>query len=183
VAVGLVHYPVYNKAGDVVATNVTNLDIHDIARACRTYGIDRYYIITPAEEQLAFVGRVLGHWQEGRGVQYNPTRKDSLVNVKVARSFEEALVDWGKKDALKICTSARKITGPKGASFKQVREIAIKKPVFLLFGTGWGLENTFVRQMDYLIDPIYGRSPEGFRHLSVRSAVSIALDRLFGSCY
>ncbi|MCC6278607.1 MAG: tRNA (guanosine(37)-N1)-methyltransferase TrmD [Oligoflexia bacterium] len=183
IAVGLVHYPVYNKGGEVVSTNVTNLDIHDIARACRSYGIDRYYIITPAEEQLSFVGRVLEHWQEGRGIQYNPTRKDSLINVRLARSFEEAYLDWGEKDALKVATSARQISGPKPVRFPQLREIALKKPVFLLFGTGWGLENTFVRSMDLLLEPVWGRSPQGFRHLSVRSAVSIVLDRLFGSCY
>ena len=29
--VGLVHYPVYNRNSDVVATSVTNFDIHDIS--------------------------------------------------------------------------------------------------------------------------------------------------------
>jgi tRNA (guanine37-N1)-methyltransferase len=182
VAVGLVHYPVYNKAGEVVATNVTNLDIHDIARACRTYGVDQFYIITPAEEQLAFVGRVLEHWQSGRGIQYNPVRKDSLVNTKVAHSLEAALEDWGGNTKL-VATSAREVAGPKPIKFPHLREIALKERVFLVFGTGWGLENTLVRRVDYLLEPIRGRSPDGFRHLSVRSAVSIILDRLFGPCY
>ena len=43
--VGLVHYPVYNKNSDVVATSVTNFDIHDISRTCRTYDIKKYFII------------------------------------------------------------------------------------------------------------------------------------------
>ncbi len=40
--IGLVHHPVRNRHGETVATAVTNLDIHDIARAARTYGIRGY---------------------------------------------------------------------------------------------------------------------------------------------
>jgi tRNA (guanine37-N1)-methyltransferase len=183
VAVGLVHYPVYNKNGEVVATNVTNLDIHDIARACRTFGVDQYYIITPADEQLTFVGRVLDHWQTGRGIQYNPSRNDALINTKLAMSVEAALEDWGVPGTKLVATSAREVAGPKPIKYVELREIALKEPIFLMFGTGYGLENTLVRKSDYLLEPIRGRSPDGFRHLSVRSAVSIILDRLFGACY
>src|SRR4051812_37001797 len=35
VAIGLLHYPIYDRSKKVVATNITNLDVHDIARACR----------------------------------------------------------------------------------------------------------------------------------------------------
>ena len=49
--VGLVHYPVYNRNSDVVATSVTNFDIHDISRTCRTYDIKKYFIITPVDAQ------------------------------------------------------------------------------------------------------------------------------------
>jgi tRNA (guanine37-N1)-methyltransferase len=183
IAIGLVHYPVYNKTGGVVATNVTNFDIHDISRVARTYGVDQYYIITPAEEQLAFVGRVLEHWQTGRGLQYNPSRTDSLANTKLATSVEAALEDWGVEGTHLIATSAREVAGPQPISFDDLRLLAIKEPIFLLFGTGYGIENGLVRQSEYLLEPIKGRSSDGFRHLSVRSAVSIILDRLFGSCY
>ena len=183
VAVGLVHYPVYNKVGDVVATNVTNLDVHDIARACRTYGVDNFYIITPADEQLAFVGRLLEHWQKGRGLQYNPIRSDSLENTKTAPSIEAALEDWGQPHTKLISTSARQIVGPPVVKYGELRQMALKEPLFILFGTGYGLENSIVRGADYSLEPIRGRSPDGFRHLSVRSAVSIILDRLFGPCY
>lgn len=183
VALGLVHYPVYNKGGEVVATNVTNLDIHDIARACRTFGIDNYYIITPMEEQLAFVGRVLEHWQEGPGIKYNPVRKDALSNTRAAMSVEAAIEDWGVKNTRLVATSAREVAGPKPINFTSLRELAVKEPLFILFGTGYGLENGLVRRCDYLLEPIRGRSTDNFRHLSVRSAVSIILDRLFGGCY
>ena len=35
--VSLVHYPVYNKNEEIVATSVTNFDIHDISRTSKTY--------------------------------------------------------------------------------------------------------------------------------------------------
>ncbi len=183
VAIGLVHYPVYNKTGEVVATNVTNFDIHDISRAARTYGVDQYYVITPAEEQLAFVGRVLDHWQKGRGHQYNPSRTDSLINTQLATSVEAALESWGAKGCHLVATSARQVVGPKLIGYNDLRVLAIREPVFILFGTGYGIENSMVRQCEYLLEPIKGRAADGFRHLSVRSAVSIILDRLFGSCY
>lgn len=31
-SIALIHYPVYDKNHDIVATAVTNLDIHDISR-------------------------------------------------------------------------------------------------------------------------------------------------------
>ena len=51
VYVGLVHYPVYNKNNDIVATSVTNFDIHDISRTCCTYDIENYFIIYPLDAQ------------------------------------------------------------------------------------------------------------------------------------
>ena len=39
IAVALVHYPIVDRRGDVVNTAVTNLDLHDIARTARTYGV------------------------------------------------------------------------------------------------------------------------------------------------
>ena len=46
VYLALVHYPVYNKRMDVVATAVTNLDVHDIARSSCTYGIAHLFTQT-----------------------------------------------------------------------------------------------------------------------------------------
>jgi hypothetical protein len=39
----LLHYPVYDKDHKVVTTSITNMDIHDIARSARTYGVRRYF--------------------------------------------------------------------------------------------------------------------------------------------
>ena len=59
----LVHYPVCNKNGETIGSAVTNLDIHDIARACRTFGIQKYYLVTPYEDQRKIVAEILLHWR------------------------------------------------------------------------------------------------------------------------
>jgi hypothetical protein len=60
-AVALVHHPVLDRRGDLVTTAVTNLDIHDIARAAKTYGAGCYYLVTPLVEQQRLVDRLLEH--------------------------------------------------------------------------------------------------------------------------
>ena len=52
------------------------------------------------------------------------------------------------------------------------------KPYLLLFGTGWGLTDEVMNMSDYILEPIRGNSK--YNHLSVRAAVAIILDRLFG---
>src|SRR4029079_5707170 len=41
--VALLHHPVYDKNHAIVTTAVTNMDIHDISRSGRTYGIAGFY--------------------------------------------------------------------------------------------------------------------------------------------
>lgn len=41
---GLVHYPIYNKNMQVIATAVTNFDIHDISRTARTYDVKNIFV-------------------------------------------------------------------------------------------------------------------------------------------
>ena len=65
--IGLVHHPIYDSRREVVATAVTNFDIHDIARCARTFGIGGYFVITPLESKIQLVERILSHWREGAG--------------------------------------------------------------------------------------------------------------------
>ena len=91
VFLGLVHYPVYNKNKDVVATSVTNFDIHDISRTCRTYDISKYFIITPVDAQQELTARILGFWQEGDGIDFNKDRNEAFENTLLASSIEESV--------------------------------------------------------------------------------------------
>lgn len=180
-AVGLVHYPILDRAGSTVATNVTNFDIHDIARACRVYGVSDYFIIHPSREQLMFVSRVLDHWRTGPGSRMNPKRKTALGPVKTAESLEQALALWGKKDPAVVATHAREKDKYLNVTFQELRAQLPNKPHFLVFGTGFGLAEDVFESCTHLLEPIRGAPPEDYRHLSVRSAVSICLDRLRGS--
>lgn len=67
VAVALIHHPVYDKHRQVVTTAVTNLDLHDIARASKTFGLCRYFVVTPVQEQQSLAGRIRNHWLGGWG--------------------------------------------------------------------------------------------------------------------
>ena len=184
-SVGLVHHPVIDSKGDVVTTNVTNFDIHDIARACQVYGVKNYFIINPMREQLMFVMRILDHWRVGYGAQYNPMRRTALEPVKTAESIEEAVrtlaADSGKVTV--VGTSARNLPEHQQVSFKQLRQdlASSEENYLLLFGTGFGMHEDALKQCQLILEPIKGASPQDYRHLSVRSAVSICLDRLKGT--
>lgn len=183
VSVGLIHWPVKDRAGNIVCTNVTNFDIHDIARASRTYGVERYFIVNRMQEQLIFVARVLDHWRVGTGSKYNPTRKMALGMVELKETLEGVIASFPVKP-LVISTSARD-RGLQRLSFKELRreiwEGDSEQPVLLVFGTGFGLADSVFELCDGLLEPMKGASKGDYRHLSVRSAVSICLDRLLGT--
>ena len=69
---------------------------------------------------------------------------------------------------------------PNSISYKELSEKIFEddQPYLLLFGTGWGLIDEVMSMSDYILEPIRGNSK--YNHLSVRSAVSIILDRLVG---
>ena len=54
-----------------------------------------------------------------------------------------------------------------------------RESFLFLFGTGWGMTEEIFDAADLVLAPINGCGD--YNHLSVRSAVSIYLDRLFGS--
>jgi hypothetical protein len=181
--VALIHWPVMDRAGDVVCTNVTNFDIHDIARASRTYGVEKYFIVNRMKEQLSFVSRVLDHWRTGIGSKYNTKRKTALGMVELAETLEQVIASFPEKP-LVISTSARD-RGLERVGFKELRkdiwESDSTQPILLVFGTGFGLHESVFKLCDILLEPMKGASADDYRHLSVRSAVSICLDRLLGT--
>lgn len=179
--IALVHYPVYNKKSEVVNTSVTNLDIHDIARAAATFGLAGYYIIQPAPAQQELISTLLKHWQYGFGARYNPDRHRALSAIRLLGSIEAAVADiteqCGEAPEL-IATSAKPRENMRGYAEMRRRIAESSKPYLLIFGTGWGLTEETMAAADHVLRPIYGA--DDYNHLSVRSAVSIILDRLFG---
>lgn len=180
--IGLVHFPVYNKNMEVVTTSVTNLDIHDIARCASTYDLEKYYIIHPHASQQKLINDIIGYWQEGYGAVYNPDRKEALDLVELKESIDEAkkaIADRYEGPLYTVTTDAR--TYPNTVRYKDFHNLLDKDGeanYLLLFGTGWGMTKETMLQADYVLEPVYGRGP--YNHLSVRSAVSIILDRILG---
>ena len=179
VYLGLVHSPVYNKNMKTVTSSVTNFDIHDIARTCNTYAIKNYFIIHPSENQQEIVNDILNYWNHGYGKECNPDRNQALSIVKLVSDIAACLsniqAETGQKPIV-MTTDARSYSNT--ISYKVAREtfIAQEQPILLLFGTGWGIQDSVMEAFDYILEPIYGVGE--YNHLCVRSAVAIILERL-----
>ncbi|MGW8186451.1 MAG: RNA methyltransferase [Desulfobacterales bacterium] len=178
----LVHYPVINKHGDVIASAVTNLDVHDIARAAATYGVRGFYVVTPLVDQITLIGRLISHWTNGAGATYNPQRRRALELVRIKENLDDVLADirgnsGGKTPPRTVVTSAR--NQRVGIGFETLRRmIGEGHPYLLVFGTAWGLTEALISAADFALVPVKG--PTSYNHLSVRSAVTVILDRLLG---
>src|SRR5436309_14977208 len=88
----LLHHPVLDKNHLVVTTAVTNLDIHDIARSARTYGVRRFFVATPVKALRVLAAKILEHWETGYGSTYNATRKDALSLVSLEHDLDGAIL-------------------------------------------------------------------------------------------
>ena len=177
----LVHHPVVDRGGEEVTTSVTNLDVHDIARSARTYGLRGYFVVSPIEAQHPVVQRILDHWREGSGRKRFPERAEALSIVEICLSVDDAIaqveVREGQSPRL-VVTSARSGVDRTSHEVEAARLVQDLVPTLLLFGTGHGLSERLLRRADSFLEPI--RGPTDYNHLSVRAAAAITLDRLFG---
>ncbi|MCI5142085.1 MAG: RNA methyltransferase [Candidatus Electrothrix sp. ATG1] len=176
--IALIHYPVVNKKHEVIGSAVTNLDLHDIARAGRTFGVGTYWVITPYEQQQELAASIAGHWTEGYGGTVNPDRANALSIIQIRSRVEQALAEMRARDGkapLVVVTSANPLS--KKISYQALRNrLHTGDSVLLLLGTAWGLAPEVIELADAALPPITG--PGEYNHLSVRSAASICLDRL-----
>ncbi len=175
----LLHYPVLDKNGLIVTSAVTNMDVHDIARSARTYGVRRFYVATPVKTLHTLVAKIIEHWESGFGSTYNETRKDALAVVRLATDLDDVIVSVEREAGARpvvVATSAR--AGPRRVSFGELRQQLQESPDprLLLFGTGWGLAPSVIDRADGILEPVLG--PTDYNHLSVRSAAAVILDRL-----
>jgi tRNA (guanine37-N1)-methyltransferase len=175
----LVHHPSVDREGRELTTAVTPLDLHDLARLARTYGLGGVYATTPLAAQRAVVDRLLRHWTEGHGAEANPCRREALLGLRVVEDIAAAARDVLRRfgaEPLLVATSARE--GAQRLPLSSARRMLApeERPVLLLFGTGWGLAPAVLDACDWVLEPV--QSSSGYNHLSVRSAASIYLDRL-----
>jgi len=180
--VGLLHFPMRNRRGEIVATSTTSMDVHDIARSARTYAVNRYFVVTPLPSQQAIAWRIRGFWTEGERAWEASRRGEAMEYVVVAEDLEET-IEWIEdaegQSPLLVATSARG-SNKKGVSFDELRDRLRDdpRPAYILFGTGWGMTDELIDVCDVILPPIMGNSE--FNHLSVRAAVAIILDRVAG---
>lgn len=178
----LIHYPVINKNQEIIGSAVTNLDLHDIARAARTYGVDSLYIVTPYSDQQELFQELLDHWLTGHGAEYNAKRGEALSLVRICDDLEQVLAEVTEKRGQKptvLATCARE-KHPAIWPYPLVRQkIAAGECFLILFGTAWGLAQEVIVAGDGILPPIAGAG--SYNHLSVRSAAAIVLDRLLGT--
>jgi tRNA (guanine37-N1)-methyltransferase len=177
----LLHYPVKNKNSEIISTAVTNLDIHDIARLSATFGLKRYYIITPILEQQALVKRILEHWDSGYGSNRNTNRSQAISNIEISPSLEETISQIEKRSSkkVKLVTTSARLQENYINIDDFVSELDDSFSYLIVFGTGWGISDEILKKSDYILERL--SYDTGYNHLSVRSAVSIVLDRLYNS--
>lgn len=180
VYVALLHYPVYHKDGKVMATSITNMDLHDISRTCMTYGIARYFVVNPLKSQQYFARRILRYWNEGHGREFNPSRKFAFSILDVRDTLEDAVAavrEAEGADPILVATDARPLSAVTEPEQVFADAARLNRPLLVLFGTGYGIAREVIGECDCFLPPI---RPGGYNHLSVRAAVAIVLDRLIG---
>jgi hypothetical protein len=177
--VALLHDQMVDKQGKLITSSLTMIDLHDIARSSRTYGVATTFVAHPSPAIRKLARTLKLHWEEGFGSTYNPNRKDALEVIQIVSDLDEAIhkieLRTGKLPLL-VATSAR--PGKDRVTFREMhkRLRTEGRPFLLMLGTGWGMCDELLSRADLFLEPING--PGEYNHLSVRSACAIMLDRL-----
>ena len=128
----LLHHPVLDKNGAIVTTAVTNIDIHDIARSAATYGVRRFFVVTPVRALRALSEKIIEHWETGFGSTYNATRKEALALVGIETDLDGALVaierESGERPTI-VVTSARPAAAAIGFAALRQRLAGGRRPL------------------------------------------------------
>jgi tRNA (guanine37-N1)-methyltransferase len=178
----LMHDNVLVQDGVEGTSSVTSIDIHDIARSAKTYGLKNYFVVTPLADQQEIVKTLLGFWQQGAGVTYNPSRHEAVSAAVLASTLDGVIAQIeqieGKKPIL-LGTSAREVVENRNSTYYEQEMVwREKRPVLIIFGTAQGLGPSVLQRCEYVLGPIEGFS--SFNHLSVRSAAAVIFDRWLG---
>ena len=176
----IIHYPVVDKKGQIVSTSLNNLEIHDVARSCMTFGVDLCYIVTPLDRQRSIAEQLIDHWKSGFGREYNPDRAVALEKIRIAPSLADVTEHLhGSDPVAMIGTSSRRRENSISYGDLSRKIKSDSRSYLLLFGTGWGLTPEMVAGCERILMPIAG--PGEYNHLSLRVAIGIILDRLLGN--
>ena len=177
--VALLHYPVLNKDCEVVTTAIANMDIHDIARLSRTYGVQNFFVVNPLSAQRDLACEIINHWRQGYGAVFNPSRRQAFELVRLKANLDEVSAEIIEQTG---CPPQVVVTGA-NLRDRLITYADLKKkirndnlPYLLIFGTGWGIASGIVDKADYRLEPVKGVGD--YNHLAVRSAAAIIIDRI-----
>lgn len=170
-----------DKTGRLVTTSLTLIDIHDIARSAKTFGVSGVYVAHPSPALHKLANTLKSHWEEGFGATYNPNRKEAIEGVQMVNTLDEVIGEIESRTGVKpilVATSAKE--GSERVSFESFRDELSRssKSYLMMLGTGWGMAPELLARADMFLEPV--RGPSDYNHLSVRSACAIMLARLFG---
>jgi hypothetical protein len=180
--VALIHHPVIDRNRRIVTSAITSLDLHDIARSSRTYGVSAFFVVHPVADQREFAGRVIDHWKTGYGRQFDSRRREALELIRIVTDLDEAIVEAERLGGARptiVYTSARATGRISYAEMRARIDHTDGPPVLLLIGTGFGMAPAMLERADLALAPVFG--PGEYNHLSVRAAAGIILDRLCGA--
>jgi hypothetical protein len=175
--IALLHYPMVDREGKVVATALTPINVPDIARTACTYGVRRYFVVTPLGTQRRIAERLRDFWVQD---EKWPLRQQALRLVEVREELEQCYreVEEEEGEPPEVWGTSGRVGLPYPIlGWEEARRRLRERPVLLLFGTGNGMAEELLAACDYLLPPLRAG---GYNNLSVRAAVAIILDRLKG---
>ncbi len=180
-SIALVHHPVIIEGKNSGTSSLTNLDIHDIARISRTYGLGKYYIITPLKDQQEMLDGILRHWIHGSAKRHSD-RAEALRLIHTVDDIAQAIEHITQRTGIRpqVWGSSAKWPNKKQSivplNFAKAREVLLHEPALLLLGTGHGLAPEVLAACDAFLPPL--RFISDYNHLSVRAAAAILIDRI-----
>ena len=145
-----------------------------------TFGIELCYIVTPLPKQRQIMEKLIHHWEHGYGAKYNPIRSAALKKVRIKNDMNEMLEEI-KQDGEPIIIGTSSLErGHKIIGYGELSQWTgnSERPFLMLFGTGWGLTDETIDLCEKMLPPVKGAGE--YNHLSLRVAVGIILDRIFG---
>lgn len=178
----LCHSPVVLENGKIGCSSLTNLDVHDIGRISRSYGMGPFFVLHPLNDQRQILNTILEHWQMRE--KGHADRKKALDLARPVHDFEE-IKDWcdmyyGQAPCWIISSANWPEKVAPVASVKEIREMCEERPVIICLGTARGLA---VHQLPF---NFLRMRPIRFldeNHLSVRAAAAIIADRILGDFF
>jgi hypothetical protein len=145
-----------------------------------TFGIELCYIVTPLPRQRQITEQLIHHWEHGYGAKYNPLRSAALRKVTIRNDVNEVLEEVRKDNEPIIIGTSSLERENKAIGYNKLHQWIKQeeRPFLLLFGTGWGLTEETIALCEKMLMPIKGTGE--YNHLSLRVALGIILDRIFG---